>query len=292
MEKPALLFVDGETIKIVVGKTLKCIPFKEMSAEHNVRFVDQIFDQMTVLVVDKVNKLTKESFYGFIQENQTAPATEAKRAVPEVIPNKPKKSPAAILQDARDEAESNLFRSAEETTIIVDDLPTGKDISGMPGEKLMLAIHPGTAVDLSLLPPENVKNSSILRRLIRDGKLIPCTRSEANQMEAEYATRQREDNDARLEQASPILTERAADFAAKKKDKLDINATDAETVDVSEEEPGNYEAAMFELLRKPREEADIEELPAGIEEMPQKRQLAARPAPQSSGIKAKGIGRA
>lgn len=295
MEKAAILFVDGETIKIVIGKTLKCMHFSELSATHNIKFIEQLFGQAKVVSIDKVSPLDKNAFDTFVSKFQSAVSTPEKASVPPPV-SPSKKSAATIREDAEEESIASFFRSLEETTIIVDDLPTGEDLPNLPGVKRMLAIHPNKAVNLSALPQEAIKNSAILKRLIREGKLIPCTRAEALAIESDYERKVREDNDARLDHMAPILTERAADYAAglSSSGKLDIDAHDAETIDLTEDvsaPESDNEMSLTDIMQLAEDDSRTIFVAAEPAAPTPKRALAPRPKANTSGIKAKGIGR-
>lgn len=306
--KTALLFVDDDIIKIVLGKTLKCIPYSELHAPHNVRFVDQLFEQAHVLMVDKVSELKRQAFDDFVAEFNPRSAQPNKVQTVEVKPKivesypatktvsnaRPARTASDILKDAEQEERSLLFRSMEETCMIVDDCPTGAEIPNSNGAKEMLAIHPNKAVDLAMLPQDSIKNSVILKRLIREGKLVPCTRAEASAISSEYDAKMREDADARIEHDAPILDEPVSSFTSKKTGKLDMNAIDPDdiqTVEISDDSPLKAEKGELSLTNL-MQMSGIEEGEAQEEiEMPAppKKQLAQRPTPSNtSGMKPKG----
>jgi len=306
--KTALMFVDDRTIKIVIEDSLKCIKFEDLKAPHNIRYIEQLFSKCHVLVVDKASDLTKEDFAIWVSklegeapkevepkvqekvEERAAPIVKAKRSVPE------------ILSEAEDESERLLYRSTDETTMTIDDLPTGEVMvigtNPKTGESVTtektLAIHPYKAIDLSRLPEENVKNSKILRRLIREGTLVPCTRKEAIEMERAYDEKMRQDNDARLDAASPLIDGSVESFVINNTSSGSRFSRDAESIEIIDDSPLDNrkgEMSLTDLMRMSgagdEEMPDVE--PLAPEGMPlPKRQLAARPATEITGIKPKG----
>lgn len=312
--KTALLFVDEEAVKIVFGISLKTIKMSELVAPHNKRILEQIFSQYKVLIVDKVSELSKDDFESWIKEVQEiqkpAPKPEptivttalpgvVTAATPQKTATKLSRATAEILKEAEEDSNRMLFRLTEETTMIIDDLPTGEDIPGLPGVRKTLAIHPWKAVDLAALPQDSIKASGILKRLIREGKLVPCTTAEAIQIEQDHDRQLKLDNDARLEQASPIIDEKAEAFASRlsKGGRLDINAKDADTMEITDDSPlsaSKGEMSLTDLMKiaGASDEAMPDfSMPVAPPEATPKRQLAARPAVQSDGLKPKGIGR-
>lgn len=287
--KTALLFVDDEVVKIAFGITLKCVKFSDLKLPHNAKFFEQIFSTHTVVVVDKISKLTLDAFDEFI--SKTAIVEEevpvASVPAPATAQSKRQRSAPEILAAAAEDSGRMLFRSTDETTIIVDDLPTGEDLPNMPGIKKTLAIPPLRAIDLAGLPEESVKKSQILKRLIRDRKLVPCTPAEAKELQERFEEKTRKDNDDRLQHSAPILNESVENFVVNRGSTGPMH--DAETVEVSAgageaEESG--ELTMEQLMRA----VGADEAEAEPEQPAQKRQLAPRPAPENHGMKAKASG--
>lgn len=305
--KTALMFVDETVIKVVIGESLKCIKFDEIHAPHNVKYVEQLFSKCHVLIVDKASELTKDDFAIWVQKLSAIPQkydgkpevqkTEPKDVAPQ---NQPKRKAPEILAEAEDESEKYLYRSTEETTMTVDDLYTGEYIflgkDPRTGEDLRtgktLAIHPYRAVDLSRLPAENIKSSMILRRLIREGVLVPCSRKEALEMERQYDEKIRKENDERLDAASPLIDGSVESFVINNGGKMNMNAHDAESIEVVDDSPLDEkkgELSLTDLMKMSgagdTSMPDIESLPP--EDVP-KRQLAARPTVDKTGIKPRG----
>lgn len=306
--KTALMFVDETVIKIVIGESLKCIKFDDIHAPHNLKYVEQLFAKCHVLIVDKASELTKDDFAEWVRKLNAIPQKydgrpEVKKTEPkDVAPqNQPKKRAVEIIEEAEDESEKLLYRSTEETTMTIDDLYTGEYIflgkDPRTGEDLRtgktLAIHPYRAVDLSRLPAESIKNSAILRRLIREGVLVPCSRKEAMEMERQYDEKIRKENDERLDAASPLIDGSVESFVINNGGKMNMNAHDAESIEIIDDTPLDSkkgELSLTDLMMMSgagdTEMPDVEPLPP--EDFVPKRQLAARPAVDKTGIKPKG----
>lgn len=286
--KTALLYVDDDCVKIVVGESLKIIKFNALKADHNIQLLEKLFSNCTVFTIKDLVELSKDSFVRHIGEKMEKVEEKplAKTAAIVAVPDQ-KRSVPAILAEAEEESDRMLFRSTDETTIVVDDLPTGDDLPNMPGVKRTLAVVPYKAIDLSSLPEESVRNSKQLKRLIREGTLVPCTRAEAIAMQSDFDNKMRSDQDARIDTASPIISESAADFVAKTSGsgKFDMNAHDAKPIDIIDD--GGEEGEMEKLMRMAG--ASDDEPPPDLP-LPKKKSNYI-PSQGSTGIKAKGINR-
>jgi hypothetical protein len=293
MEKKAVVFLDGDIIKIIFGESLKCIPKKEVNLAYNKKFFEQVFSQFKVFMVESANELEKGSFYTWLSlatETEITPESKSTKQAPI------NKKVAEIIGDVEDDGRM-LFRSTEGTTIIIDDLPTGRDIPGMPGIKETLAIYPYRAIDLAALSPDLLKKSSYLKRLIKDGKLIPCTIAEARSMQEEYDARMRSENDARLDAVAPILNERAEDFVSRTVSGK-LNVHEAETINVDDGSPldaSKGEISPSDLMKMGSmtyEGVNLQFTGQNDEAQPVvKRQLMVRPQASLDGLKPKGIAR-
>ena len=56
----ALIFVDGETVKVVFGSALKCAKLAEVDQPANKAFFDKIFSQFDVFVAVQTSPVGKE----------------------------------------------------------------------------------------------------------------------------------------------------------------------------------------------------------------------------------------
>jgi len=305
MTKTALLFIDEYVVKIVYGNYLKCVKFNELKLPHNQKFFNQLFENHNVIMVDNVSLLPRDKFDDWISSIEEVEATTKfaedfagaekkteKKSVEKQPERKVSKATAAILEEAAEESNRMLFRSTAESTIIVDDFQTNEEIPGMPGVKKSLAIFPWRAIDLSNFSAESLNKSKYIKRLIREGVLIPCTPQEARAMEEDYDKRLKEDNDARLDSVAPILNERVEDYVVSQTGKTgNINTMhDAEVIEISDTNERNTSSqpSLTDLMRMA---GAVDDGPP-IEEAPlPKRQLAQRPAIPQSGVKAKGINR-
>lgn len=296
MIKKALLFIDNQIVKIAYGENmLKCVKFSEINQSHNKKFFDWLFESYSVFIVQEIHELNKESFSVLLDSAQeglklekSAPKKEQRKEQPKIS-----RETAKIIEEASAESNRMLFRSMAEATIIVDDCLTGNDIPGMPGEKQALAIFPYRAIDLASIPQENLKKSNYLKKLIREGTIVPCTIAEAKSMHEEYERRIKEENDARLDSVAPILKERVEDFVVGRGSNNDIMSThghEAESIDVSSNQGATNESGEYSLEHLMKlagaDQEDAEAAPVA------KRPLASRPAPVvNSPVKAKGISR-
>jgi hypothetical protein len=281
--KTALLFIEEETLKVAYGQTLKFIPFKDLKLSHNVKFFEQLFQQANVVIVDKVVPFSREEFDTWSADAQVeiAPAK-----VPEPVkePVKPKepvttKAMAEIVNDAQDD-QRILFRSLDETTIVIDDLLSTENIPNMPGVKKSIAVFPERAVDLTQIPMENLKKSTCLKRLIREGKLIPCTPAEAAELEAIY--QKKEKISAKVTGLPKVLEGSVDDFLSKT-GKAGVSGHDGETINVTDEE----EAPVTKVT----EVEGVTLSPDSGKEERTKVQLAQRPKPTNINMEPRGIKR-
>ena len=314
MPKTALLFVDDEMIKVVIGTTLKYAKFSELTLDHNVRFFDRIFSDpnINVFIVDKASQLVRETFDAFVAKVSAADKAEELDEVEEVEErprSAPRAAPAARpaqKKQAQTQQQANgmrLYRSTSETHIIVEDLPVGEGVRGESVQRY-LAIAPNKAINLSVLDPEAVNRSVILRQLINDGTLVPCTPREASDLETNSDAQMRADSQARLEQFSPIIEDFSSGSARKYAEAVrsgrvtmpDLPEGDGGAYDVTDDGPrrpsSGGEMTMDDMLKyvgaddggpSIREEA--------IPSRP-KRQLEARPQRAGAGEPARAFRRA
>ena len=209
--KTALIFLDDGAIKIVYGNNIKCVRIPDIELSHNLKFFEQIFSSYQVLTVDQVAALGREQFVEWTRELKSpglAPQPDPESAPTAPAPRQQPQQPQlpAILAEG---PQSILYRSTEETTLIIDDCLTDQEIPGVPGSRRALAVFPYKAIDLAALPKESVQNSLILKRLIRDGKLVPCTSAEAAQIEVEHA--REETQQRRVEQKELKILDRSVE---------------------------------------------------------------------------------
>ena len=149
-----------------------------------------------------------------------------------------------------------LYMSTAASHIIVEDLPVGEDIRGVPGSKRMLSIAPDKAVNLSLLDPDAVAKSQILKRLIKAGILVPCSPAAADQAESESAQQALQEEKDRLEQAAPLVPEgiTAEEFAESQASRTGLLLV----------KPGDYEVAEGEgQVSEPNAEVPLDQAKPG-----------------------------
>jgi hypothetical protein len=294
--KTALMFVDDGAIKVAFGQSLKCVKFGEVSKDYNARFFEKLFAEASVFVVDNAEQMTQESFAEYVSglsgtEQATAgPASEVQAPAGHVQEKRQTAAPNA----APKRAGSQLFRSTAQTYIIVEDLPVGDSLRGTEAKRY-LSLPPNKAINLSVLDQEAVRNSSILKGLISDGTLVPCSSQEAMELERGAATAAL---DSRDDQWSPMIPAdvKAEDFASQSSSKGMIGASDmheAATINVGSETEPEYDPSRpltMEQMMSMTGASDDSPPPVYSEPRP-RRQLAARPTVAKTGIKPKPIAR-
>ena len=67
-------------------------------------------------------------------------------------------------------------------TIVIDDIPLDNEDVVRPGIPRTLIVFPWKPLNVDTLPPEKVAKSVILKELIRDELLVPCTEAEAAEL--------------------------------------------------------------------------------------------------------------
>lgn len=291
-------------VRVVIGTTIKPCKISELNLPHNVRFFERLFTDYKVFAIEGVSEVTKESFDAFIDERSSTdaeepieedeePEEEAPKA-PAKHDNLRRKAAARRQTSVQSDQETSLplYRSTAATHIIVDDLPVGEGVRG-ENVKRMLSIAPNKAVNLATLDPEAVKRSVILRQLIRDGILVPCTPSEASEMDAETEARTLREERLRTDSVSPIIADDKPGSALRYAESMRSNASgtnyrtmlqdDPETIEISGDEPSpryreSEQLSLNDLMRLAGAHDDgppIED--PGVQPLPrQRRQLDQR----------------
>jgi hypothetical protein len=308
MEKTALLFVSENTIKIVVGNTLKIVKFTDMDLDHNKRFFERLFAEAKVVTVEQVSEMTKDALDSFVAQF-AALTDKPKEPLPKsALVSMPSSHPPVPKQAPEPGDGPLIYRSTAATHIIVDDLPIGSTLRGTD-TPVMLSIPPDRPINLSTLNPETIRKSAILRRLINQGVLVPCTPTEANQMEAQYDSKIKQEADARFEAVSPMIDDdtpgSAKAFWERNRQGHGAWKDDApETINVTANEPASRTASadlnspltMTQLMQMTgADDGTAPPLPPPSNDVPTaampeplpKRQLAARPPVEKTGIAAK-----
>lgn len=179
-KKTTLLYVEGDQVKIVFGNKLKCIPFDEIRLDYNQEFLDAIFCNTTVVKVDKIALLSKDQLGAMVGERAPkAPdsangesdspkkAIVARTSDPITSTEKPPLPGGLMPQSGGGDV---YIVSTSEVTIIVDDLYTrNKIVRGGAQVPEAVSLLPGKPVNLSNLDQKSVKESNILRRMLRNG---------------------------------------------------------------------------------------------------------------------------
>jgi len=260
-KKIAIMFADGEAkrVKFVFGDTVKSIRLDDLGSAASREFLDKLFEHYQVCLVESLQLVNRNSI-------GAAPGA----AVAVGAPARPPAPPQSALARQLAEDHGQWIKSNSRTMLIIDDLYTGEEIPNAPGCKKAVAIGPGRALDLSTLDPENVKKSSILRRLIQGQTLAFCPAAEAISIEEQHGQREAEEQraEAAREKAAPGVL--PAGMSARELAARGLQGDVAAEVDLGAE-PVGQGGGMEELLAQVggAQEEDAEERP--------KSQIAARP---------------
>jgi len=319
MGKKALLFVESGVIKVVFGTSLKCIKIEDVFLNHNKAFLDRLFAEHDVLVLQSADYMTREDVDQLATpeeepqpEYEEAYEEEAYDPFPEVEmpPARPRqfRQPAPQQRQARprqaianqqqrrpaqpqrrpvydEPVDSGLWiRSNSQVAIIVDDIPTGGEFS--PGQPRKLVVPGNRAIDLACLDQAFVQKSQILKRLLQNGTFSRCSAGEASEIERynnQRAARDQErDNTMRDKQLNNMMVPQGMSAEAWA---MGIREADG-TIEISENDRDEYDPTM-ELARSLR---TTREMPVQQQQEPvagrqwEPRQLERRPDPVSAGV--------
>jgi len=304
MSKASLLIIDEGIVKVVVGNTLKVCKVSELNLPHNVRFFERLFSDSKVFSVDSLSEVSASDFAKFMNQSVDEAVQDEPDEEVEVPTERQQKQAdlkkraiarkRMIEDDSEAPSELLLYRSTAASHIIVDDLPVGDTIRGLEGVKRMLSIAPNKAINLSVLDPEAVRKSVILRQLIREGILVPCTPKEAAEIEAAADAKARGEDMQRMDCLSPIIASDKPGSARQYAESLNSGKgssfasmiqEDAEPYDVEDDAPrmsgagNNGQMSLDDLMKLAGADDDgpsIED--NNVEEIMPRRQLAQRPA--------------
>jgi len=211
----ALIFLDGDTCKVVFGNILKCFPISDHSKPDIEKFLGKIFSTYDVRVATATAKVEKSAFLSAIQRSSSAQNID----LPSSAISRPKPPPQTMMTQLRNEASShsvapdfanlNWVKSTAATTIVIDDLLTNEEIRPGTGIKRAFVISPGLPSNLFGIDAQSIRQSKILANLIRNGTLVPISQAEAFRIQNEYDIKTREENDAALDDVSPIVDRRS-----------------------------------------------------------------------------------
>lgn len=224
-DRKALLFVENETIKIVFGSSLKCIKLSDVSSPVNVEFFRKLFAAATVCVISGLDSIDYQKFINQFpaaqaqapsQPQQSALAQPQRKAAPPPLPKAPPLPPrqASATPAPAAKQKTTFIKSNAKNIIMIDDLPTG--LVDHRGGKEVLTIYPGGAVNVANLDPQALRGSMILKKLLQNGTLAPCTPDEALQLNDAVFAKQQEFDDLALKQMTTVPgsgTTRARDMA-------------------------------------------------------------------------------
>ena len=198
-KKNTLIFIDGNKVKIVYGNKLKIISFEEIQLDYNQEFLDQIFYNTSVLTVDNISLLDRESFNKItwsikqtdpVKEQTEEPIKEVKEqsSLEKIIsdpagPPKVKHLEGFIPQPGGDV----YIVSTSEVTMIIDDLYTKNKINrGGAMVQEATTLPPGKPINLSSLDQDSLKSSYILKRMVQNGTVKQVSFEEAMELNKAY----------------------------------------------------------------------------------------------------------
>jgi hypothetical protein len=208
----ALIFLDGETCKVVFGTVLKCFPMSDHAKPEIDKFLDKIFSTYDVRVATSTAKTDKAAFVAALGRASGSQAVETPSSV--VSKTRPTqtmvnqiKQPTSV--QAPDFSNINWLKSVAATTIVIDDLLTNQEVRPGTGIRKAFVISPGMPSNLLGIDQQVIRQSRILANLLRNGTLIPISQAEAFRMQNEYDAKMREEQDDILDDASPIVDRRS-----------------------------------------------------------------------------------
>jgi len=278
----AILFVDGKTLTIVVDSLVKKMDFSSFQEDYNRRFLDRVFAERDVFVVDSVRKVSREEIGEFAKAagrqdpvafsgvpgrhdlvafsggpapqpasspvaiqpdpQQPAQAPVFERPAPEPVFQEP---PPQVTEPAGPAPLSGFWLSMAQAHIIVDDLVTGSFVRGNTEIKNSLALAPGQVINLSLLDPAAVAKSQILRSLIANGVLRPVNARQAGAAMAEMQQRAQQESRASLDVIGTGRPGSAEDYASRVA-MGDIKSGDVVEIKVQDGPPTVAEIGAFD----------------------------------------------
>lgn len=207
--KSALVYMDEGGLKIVYGTSVKVIKPTEMSLDYNVSFLDKLFSNYKVYVIESASLIQRDKLAELASAGPQ-PAKAAEQALDtEPEDELPPAQPAPVIKGGKTAKPRAIrgpvfIKSNAKMTIIVDDLFTGDQIKDT-GMRKALVVTPDLPVNLSILDQEMVKKSAILRRLIENGTFTPITVAEALEYEAAAKAKKDAEDDAETEHSSRII---------------------------------------------------------------------------------------
>lgn len=275
----ALIFLDGDTCKVVFGNVLKCFQISENSKPEIDKFLEKIFASYDVRVATATAKTDKDSFIAAIQK---APgAQEAHVPTSMIAKTKPIQSPMVAqarqqqssITQAPDFTNLNWMKSMAATTIVIDDLLTNEEVRPGTGIKKAFVISPGLPSNLVGIDPQTVRQSRILANLLKNGTLVPISQAEAFRLQNEYDIKMRQLDDDSLDDSSPIVDRRSImehgmSAGAHEAPPLDLtNEADLLPTkdEVANEGHGTMSELMAQIYAEPEPEAEVVELNDGEE---------------------------
>lgn len=254
--KTAVIFMDGDLMKVVFGRTVK-----ELYADRVIEdqaFFERLFKDYRVVVVEKAAEVTLPQIVGMDEGKSSGPTAHDKPVEKNTERDK------TFRTEKKAEKDGLWIKSTSRTTIIIDDLPTGTELA--PGVPMTFSVPHDRAVSMASLDPELVQKSNILKRLLANGTLEWATGTEAQQMEAEYVVKVAQENDDRLNQWAPIIDSSVDEYLNDPKARTGHGETrESSVVEVSATEVSEMEEmASMVPESKPRPERTAAVLPNAL----------------------------
>ena len=286
----ALIFLDGETCKVVFGTVLKCFPVSDHAKPEIDKFLDKIFSTYDVRVATATAKTDKTAFLSALgrasgSQNIEAPSSAiSKTRPPQTMVSQLKQQTSA---QAPDFTSINWLKSVAATTIVIDDLLTNEEVRPGTGIRKAFVISPGLPSNLMGIDQQVIRQSRILANLLRNGTLVPVSQSEAFRMQNEYDAKMREEQDGILDDASPIVDRRSVIENGMNTSGHDVPPLDltneADLMPSSDSLPNEGQGTMTELLEQmaseePEPQAEIVEISGGDEPAAVPQRIAEREA--------------
>ena len=289
----ALIFLDGNTCKIVFGNAIKCFPVSSYSNPEIDKFLDKIFSSYDVRVATSTSKTDKEAFVSAIERASSGTQVQSRISqskptsthVP--APTQQQRKQAATFQ-APDYSNINWVKSNAATTLVIDDLLTNEEVRPGTGIKKAFVISPDSPSSLAGIDQQSIRQSKILASLLRNGTLVPISQSEAFNLQNEYDVKIRQQQDDILDAASPIIDRKKPEEG----EVMDTKGHNAPALDLTSEadlapleDPhanegqGTMSELMAEIYQAENEEpqAEIVEITEGEAEPIQPEKVSSRP---------------
>jgi hypothetical protein len=184
MPKRSLLLIEEDKLKIVYGDKMRCINVSDLALAHNAEFLEKIFKTTTVFKVDKVLAVATEDISGLTQMTTSVTRSSPSIDKPSAIATTTRVlEPSSKTNYPEIPVNSTWIKSNAQTTIIIDDLFTGSQLSrGGTSVPRSVALEPGKPFNLGTLTNELLNASKILPRLLSNGTVSRISFDESMNM--------------------------------------------------------------------------------------------------------------